>query len=326
MSGIFFVLKFFEYYIVYFMAVNYLKEKKQLERLIFAMLIVCFIVCITAIAQIPSGARVSAPFEGEGGEPNTLGGYLVLMLSLVLGLLYHNYGTTKKRLFFVALVFCILLSLGATLSRSSWLALGPMLLALIWYSKKKMVVIIPLVVLVIVSFFMMPSSVKERAQFTFSQPLEQGQVKMGAVRIDTSTSARLNSWKQVLTEDFINHPLLGYGVTGYYFIDAQYPRVLAESGLMGLFFFVALLYAIYRNAVQTKRWYEHDPFYLGISTGFLAGFFAMLVHAIGANTFIIVRIMEPFWFLTAIVIMIPQIETSFQPDTVNMRKILTKTT
>ncbi len=46
-------------------------------------------------------------------------------------------------------------------------------------------------------------------------------------------------------------------------------------------------------------------FYLGISKGFLAGFFAMLVHAIGANTFIIVRIMEPFWFLTAIVVMIP---------------------
>jgi hypothetical protein len=46
---------------------------------------------------------------------------------------------------------------------------------------------------------------------------------------------------------------------------------------------------------------------LGISTGFLAGFFAMLTHAVGANTFIIVRIMEPFWFLTAIVIMIPQI-------------------
>ncbi len=34
----------------------------------------------------------------------------------------------------------------------------------------------------------------------------------------------------------------------------------------------------------------------------------MLVHAIGANTFIIVRIMEPFWFLTAIIIMIPTIE------------------
>ena len=114
----------------------------------------------------------------------------------------------------------------------------------------------------------------------------------------------------MLTRDFIQQPLIGYGVTGYSFIDAQYPRVLAETGLLGLFFFFALLVAIYRNARDTRRLYENDPFYLGISTGFLAGFFAMLVHAIGANTFIIVRIMEPFWFLTAIVIMIPQMTHS----------------
>jgi hypothetical protein len=36
--------------------------------------------------------------------------------------------------------------------------------------------------------------------------------------------------------------------------------------------------------------------------GFTAGLVGLLVHAFGANTFIIVRIMEPFWFLTGIVI------------------------
>src|SRR3972149_1418536 len=91
MAGIFFVIKYFEYYIVYFMAVNYLKEKKQMERLVFTMLIVCLIVCAIAIYQIPSGIRVSAPFEGAEGEPNTLGGYLVLILSLVLRFLFNDY-------------------------------------------------------------------------------------------------------------------------------------------------------------------------------------------------------------------------------------------
>jgi O-antigen ligase len=324
LAGMFFLLKYFEYYIVYFMAVNYLKEKKQMERLVFLMLIVCFIVCLIAIAQIPSGARVSAPFEGERGEPNTLGGYLVLMLSLVLGLLYHNYGTTKQRIFLGGIIFFMLVTLTATLSRSSWLSLGPMLLALIWFSKRKMVVIVPVVILVILAAFLMPPGVKERAMFTFSQPLERGQLKVGGLRIDTSTSARLNSWKEVLTQDFINHPLLGYGVTGYHFVDAQYPRILAETGLIGLGFFIALLVAIYQNARQTRRRYGEDPFYCGVSTGFLAGFFAMLTHAIGANTFIIVRIMEPFWFLTAIVIMIPQINPLCQPDSLETKQRLLK--
>jgi O-antigen ligase len=318
MAGIFFVLKYFEYYIVYFMAVNYLKEKKQMERLVFTMLIVCFIVCAIAIYQIPSGVRISAPFEGKEGEPNTLGGYLVLILSLVLGLLFSNYGTKKQKLFFGGLIFFILITLAGTLSRSSWLALGPMLLVLTWFSKRKMVVIFSLVFLVLISYFLLPSTVKDRALFTIAQKAEEGQVKVGDLRIDTSTSARLTSWKNVLTRDFLQQPLIGYGVTGYSFLDAQYPRVLAETGLFGMFFFLALLAAIYRYARDTHRRYEDDPFYLGISTGFLAGFFAMLTHAVGANTFIIVRIMEPFWFLTAIVIMIPQIKSSPLSDTIEV--------
>ena len=69
-----------------------------------------------------------------------------------------------------------------------------------------------------------------------------------------------------------------------------------------------LLYAIYQNAYLTFRQTKND-FFRGLSLGYLAGFFAMLAHGIGANTFIIVRIMEPFWFLTAMIIMIPAIET-----------------
>lgn len=312
LAGIFFVLKYFEYFIVYFMAVNYLKEKKQMERLVFAMLLVCFIVCLIAMYQIPSGVRVSAPFEGPEGEPNTLGGYLVLMLSVILGLLFNNYGSNKQKIFFGILIFCILITLAATLSRSSWLALGPMLLALVVFSRQKFFVILTLMILLIISLILAPTAVKDRALYTVTQKEEAGQVKIGGVRIDTSTSARLISWQQVLTRDFQKHPILGFGVTGYTFVDAQYPRVLAETGLLGLFLFFALILAIYRNARNTRRIYTEDPFYLGITIGYLAGLFAMLTHAIGANTFIIVRIMEPFWFLTAIIIMIPQVALSSQ--------------
>jgi hypothetical protein len=61
------------------------------------------------------------------------------------------------------------------------------------------------------------------------------------------------------------------------------------------------------NALHTYR-DSTDPLFSGLSLGYLAGFVAMLAHGIGANSFIIVRIMEPFWFLTAMIIMIPKIE------------------
>ncbi|MEA3279104.1 MAG: O-antigen ligase family protein, partial [Thermodesulfobacteriota bacterium] len=252
LTGLFFVLKYFEYFIVYFMAVNYLKEKKQMERFIALMLAVCFVICVVAIIQIPAGGRVTAPFEGAAGEPNTLGGYLVLMLSLALGLLLTEDSTKHKKLL-VLLIFMIGTSLLATLSRSSWLAVAPMLIALIYYGKKKMVLIVPLIIVVLISPFVLPHAVKERALYTVTQREHAGQIEVGGVRIDTSTSARINSWKNVLTKDFIKHPVIGYGVTGYSFVDAQYPRVLVETGIIGLTAFLFLLYSIYKNALYTYR-------------------------------------------------------------------------
>ena len=306
-AGFFFVLKYFEFFIVYFMAVNHLKEKKQIERFLFAMLAVCAIVCLIAIYQIPAGGRVSAPFEGPEGEPNTLGGYLVLMLSIVSGVLL-TYGSNKQKAFLAFLSFFILISLAATLSRSSWLALLPMVLTLLYFSNKKIPIIIVMLIVFLISPFLLPKSLTDRVLFTFTQPKETGQVMLGNVRIDTSTSARFTSWKNVLEKDFINQPILGYGVTGYRFVDAQYARVLAETGLVGMITFFILIYSVYINALHVYRT-TIDPLFKGLSLGYLAGFIAMLIHAIGTNTFIIVRIMEPFWFLTAMVIMIPEIES-----------------
>ena len=74
-----------------------------------------------------------------------------------------------------------------------------------------------------------------------------------------------------------------------------------ETGIVGLLAFAWLVYALFRVGLRT--WREHqDDLLRGLSVGLIAGLIGLLVHAIGANTFIIVRIMEPFWFLTGIVI------------------------
>jgi O-antigen ligase len=306
-SGFFFVMKYFEYFIVYFMAVNHLKEKKQVERFILTILIVCFIVCMIGMFQIPSGVRVSAPFEGSEGEPNTLGGYLDLLLALTIGLLLTN-GLPKYRYFLLLLVPTMAIVLAATLSRSSWLALIPMVIFLLYFSKRKLLMLVPLLLVMIFAPFIMPKAVSERALYTFTQRPESGQMQIGNVRIDTSTSARLQTWKKIVKEDWIKFPVLGYGITGYTFVDAQYPRVLVETGVIGFIAFAVLMSAIFINALSVYK-NTTDPLFSGISLGYLAGFAVLLTHGIGANTFIIVRIMEPFWFLTAIVIMIKQIES-----------------
>jgi O-antigen ligase len=304
-SGFFFVLKYFEYYVVYFMVVNHIHSKKQVKYLIIALLLTCVIVDIVALAQIPSGKRLSAPFEGEIGEPNTFGGYLVLMLAISMALFVSI--DSKKVKAVLLMVTCLsIVPLLLSLSRASYLAFVPTYFALIALSKKKGILISVLMFAFMAAPLLMPEKVINRVAYTFSQRTQQGQEKIGTVRLDTSTSIRLRSWARGF-EASMKRPIFGYGVTGWYFIDNQFTKVLVETGFLGLSAFLFLLYSIFKEGWKVFK-ETNDNFYKGITIGFIAGLVGLIVHSVAANTFIIVRIMEPFWLLAGIVVAIPAIE------------------
>ena len=296
-AGFFFVLKYFEYMIVFFMVVNFVKTPDQAKRLLFCLFLTCFIVSIYGLIQIPGGGRVSAPFEGEVGEPNTFGGYLVFMGVVAIALIDH-LKDIRLRLSLSILLTVALICLLYTQSRASYIAIIPAYLTLSLFSRRRFYLLAGLVVVIALSPLIVPRVAKERIQETFTQPEQQGQIQFGKLRLDTSASARINSYKEALS-DWQKRPILGHGVTGYTFMDAQYPRILVETGIVGLFAFLWLVYALFRVGVST--WQDaQDDLLRGLSVGLVAGLVGLLVHAIGANTFIIVRIMEPFWFLIGI--------------------------
>lgn len=304
-TGALYVLKYVEYFIVFFMMVNHVRSTDQIKRFMFCLFLTCFIVSVIGIIQIPGGGRVSAPFEGEVGEPNTFGGYLLFMGMVAAGVLVKTENPKTKQIL-VVLILCIIPSFLFTKSRSSYLALVPAIMVLGFMADRRVIIIGILLLSFIVSPLFLPTEVKNRIMYTFTQPEEKGQIKIGAIRLDTSTSARLVSWKEAF-RDWPRHPLLGYGVTGYQFADAQFPRVLVETGLLGFIAFVYLLFSIFKvtliNLTKLKT-----PYFKGLGIGFLAGFVGLMVHAIGANTFIIVRIMEPFWFFAGIIVVMPAME------------------
>ncbi len=51
-----------------------------------------------------------------------------------------------------------------------------------------------------------------------------------------------------------------------------------------------------------------DNLYKGLTLGFLAGFIGLAIHALTANTFILLRVMEPFWFIAGIIMMLPKVK------------------
>jgi len=311
--GLLYVLKYVEYFLIYFMVVNNLDSERKAKRFIFIAFLTAFLIAIFAISQIPSGERVTAPFEGKTGEPNTLGGYLLFMIALAGGI-FLTTGSSKERFRWGIFALVLIVPFLYTLSRTSWLAALPAAIVFLILSDKRIPVLFLLIFLVVGLVIFAPSKVRERIDYTFNQPPARGQIQVGGVKLDTSASARIRSWRFGLN-GWTKHPLFGYGVTGFAFMDAQYIRTLVETGLVGFFIFLYLLFRIYREAIKVYRKLS-SPFYRGIVMGYIAGFVGLIFHGIGANTFIIIRIMEPFWLFTAIVIMLPDLlrPTEKRPD------------
>jgi hypothetical protein len=308
-TGSLFLLKYIEYFIVYFMVVNHLKSTDQIKRFVFCLLLTCLITSILGILQIPGGERVSAPFEGEGGEPNTFGGYLLFLGAITAGLLIKAEDGRSKQLF-IFLLLAIVPPFLFTESRASYLGLIVTCFAIGMLTRHRIIITGFLTMVLLLSPLFLPQEVKDRILYTFAQPEHFGQIHIGEIRLDTSTSARISSLKQIM-EDWPKKPLFGYGITGHEFIDSQYPRVLIETGILGLIAFCYLLYSILKLTINRMK-EVRTPYFKGITIGFFAGFIGLLFHALGTNTFIIVRIMEPFWFFAGIIAVLPALEPKQQ--------------
>lgn len=310
-TGFFFVLKYFEYFCVFFMVVNHVRSQQQVVGLVVALLAVGLIISLYAICQIPSGQRASAPFEGESGEPNTLGGYLVFLLAIMTGLLLHIQ-IVPIRIALLVLGGFAILALMATLSRSSYLA-GAVLLTMVGLTQwRRPRVLTVLLVIAMLIPLLAPANVKQRVNETFFGRQYGGEIKVGNMGLDLSTTERLRSWEYVF-KDWVHDPILGRGITGYAWADAQYVKILGETGLAGLIAFGFIVYRLWRCARESFL-SQTDPFAKGLAHGFLLGLIAMLAHGVGANTFIIIRIMEPFWLCAGLVMLLPILSAQAEPS------------
>jgi O-antigen ligase len=304
-GGAFYVLKYIEYFVVYYMVVNNVTDRRQAWRLVTAAFLTAVIVSLIGLTQIPSGQRVSAPFEGKEGEPNTFGGYLLLLIAVAGGIALET-ARLRTRAIYLGLAGLMSIPFMFTLSRTSYVGAIPAVAAMAVLSSRRRLMIGALIVAVVASpvvLTLFPESVMKRVHYTFEPERGQPTIRVGAVGLDPSTSARLISVKQAF-EGFSHRPIFGYGVTGFAFMDQQFARTLVETGIVGLVTFLALIWAVLKAGVISFRNLT-VPEDRGLALGFVAGTIGLLGHALGANTFIIVRIMEPFWFFAAIVVALP---------------------
>jgi O-antigen ligase len=219
------------------------------------------------------------------------------------GILLYSESLLEKRLLFglMAVAFVVLLF---SMSRSGWLAGFVGAVVLFLFARQKRVFLLIVCLLLLVFPFVVPDAAVERFDFTFGQSIHPGMhVELFGVRLDTSSSARIQSWLHALHR-IPRHLLFGYGITGFSFLDGQFVRVLAETGVLGLLAFLWLLWQTHHLILQALRADNLGRREAGMLTGFYAGFWAIIAHALTTNSFIIIRIAEPFWCLAGLAVVI----------------------
>lgn len=311
-SAFFVSLKMVEFYMVYFLTVQALRSMKDIRNQLVLFFIVGVIVSGYGIYSIGTTPRVGAPFDAGGTEPNTLGGYLVIVICAAMGL-YTQAPRRSLRFVFLGLSLMAFVPLLYTLSRASYIALiGGM--AVLGVISRRYIILAALGLGLLASPFVVPKEVKERVMLTVQTEGAQPTPKWGPhpppgrelrLTVDKSTEERFLVWRKVRYLMGVGwvYALFGGGVSWESVMDSQYARVFLETGIVGFIAFAYLQYCLLRSSRQSYRW-ATDWVGRGLCMGVFACITALILHGMGTISFLIVRVMEPFWFLVAITVII----------------------
>jgi len=324
MRSFFYLLRYVEYFILYWLTANIVADKKEIPRYLTAGFLTLAAVTIFAYSLFNSAPRVYAPFDTEAtgvraiasvkaGEPASLGGYYLIIFAVLFS--FFMYGKTQLvRMGSLATALLMLPPFVKTLSRASYLAFIPLLLSLLILTKKRRNTFAALLLagaLIFPFFFRgLYQNMMERVMQTFTVSGYLGTYNVGGKRItDPSAMERIISWQKVVQEKILKNPLtvlFGTGITGLGFVEGQFFLVLGELGIAGVATFYLMFFLIIKHSYRIHlQSVETIP--QSLSLALMVSSVALLFQSLTTNTFIIVRIMEPFWFLAGLVMTLPKL-------------------
>ncbi len=299
-SGTFYVLKLLEYYIFFMIIHFFIRNENDIRVLVIGSVITVIIISINGLTQIPSGGRTFMPFEGSDPEPNTFGGYYVLVLPIIAALYYFE--TVKwKQMVYIGTLGISALPFIYTQSRTSWAAGGLAIFVFVAITRgiRFKAGLAFAIGALILSYPTWPDNLKERANIFKAEAEFSRTQSIGSITFEPSTSERIQRYRRAPAE-LAKRPILGYGVTGRGFIDGQYLRVLLETGILGMIAYIYLWFSILRFLYLTYR-HSHHRLQRALAMGLFCSTSGLLLHCVGATTFFLVRISEPYWLFMAMV-------------------------
>ena len=276
--------------LLYFIALNMVKDKQTLKKVVIAMMLVTLIISVMAIYDYSfvanSGnldkSRVGGVFE----QPNTLGGFFVYTMFLFLGFFLAYFPNLKYMLLLIPFLITFR-GIMVTFSRGAYIGCAFGGMAITFFKSKFLFVgVLSLLIIGLFNPAILPSGIRNRMGSTFygekviSADLQE--IK------DESASNRINIWKGAVAM-IKDEPIFGYGygtfpyIIGNYApnlpsIDAHntYLIVAAEMGIPALLIFLLIIFIMIKNA----RWLylkSKDKFVRAFALGMLGCLFGLVM-------------------------------------------------
>lgn len=303
---------YFAFMSLYFVAINTLRNKKQLFDLLTVFVLSGFLVCLYGVAQYVFKWDVTQAWIDEEmfedirmriystlENPNVLGEYILLVLPVCVGLIWTKRKPLAK-LVFIGIAAVQMLALILTFSRGCWVGIMASAAIFVTFVAGKLWGI-ALIVLPFVPMFL-PQSIINR--FTSIGDMS-----------DSSTSYRVYIWMGTLAmvadfwisgigmgaEAFAQvYPFYSYSSIVAPHSHNLFLQVLVESGAVGIGLFLLILIFFFKHLMSGSRLAgKSSPlFVMMVAIG--SAVFGFAVQGMFDNCFYNYRVFAVFWIVLAL--------------------------
>ena len=320
-----------EYILIFLVMVEEVKDPRHIRMIVFAISTGLILASFDSIWQVLTGrdfirgyapviniglVRATAAFK----DSNILGIYLSAFAPLIFGLGLYYFKKEKKAAMLV-LSLIALAGISLTYSRPTLLAIYVVLFFL-GAARKDKILISLLIIFTLLSPFLLPKSVKKWAAEVEYNPLR-------FMCNDDRLAVYRNSFNMIK-----DHPFIGLGANTYmknykkYREPVEYRNIVtkdymyahnnflhmaAEIGLIGLGFFIWLLYKLFMECRNIYRKLEDDYMKI-VSLSLSACLIAFLVNGLTESSLYYSRVAIIFWYIMGLALALNKFTPSYMRE------------
>jgi hypothetical protein len=304
----FFFLKEVEFFLIYYCVFLYIKNIDSTKLLVWFWTFVGLINGTWIAFELLTGSRFTYYYgpttfiEPQGTLPG--GGFMLIIFIFLFNIIFGDPSFFKEHKI-TAFLTLATLTAGIISSGSRTVFFGLIIsiiiTAVVYFLRKnntKKILLMSAILLCII-----PASFLVIAYNPYLSRLLNEKSFSKEFSLNSSSINRAETWKTQMSQA-INRPLFlifGFGksaILTYGESHNQYIRNLIETGIAGSFLFLLIMYFILKASYDSFK-NEKEKFKISIATGLFVATSTMLIIALSADVFIVVKIAETYWFFTA---------------------------